>query len=244
MRIDKIFISHWHADHFAGLLPLLETLHLCGREQPLEIYGPEARRFVKTLASLSYWDVGFRLIPIECGRRKIERICESPEYEIFAIKVRHTVPAVGYAFIERPHWRIDVKLAKKFGLAPGPLLAKIKKLGKIKLNRRTIKLEHIARRALGRKFVYSGDTLAHRPLFELARGADLLIHDGTFIEPAPAAAHPSAQQIARLAKEYKIKKLVLVHLSRRYKTTAEIASAVRQIFKKAVLARDGMRIKL
>lgn len=242
MKIDKIFISHWHADHFAGLLPLLETLHLSGRTVPLEVYGPEASRFVSALIGLSYWGVGFAIRAIDCVGT--QRLFETADYELWSVKTRHSIPSVGYALLEKPHWRIDVRLARKFGIVPGPLMSRIKELGKIEIGKKIIKLTDIARQIPGRKVVYSGDTLACRPLFALAAGADLLIHDGTFAEPAPTAAHPSAQQVARLAKRYKIKKLVLSHLSRRYKTSAEILRVVKPIFKNTLLARDGLRITL
>jgi ribonuclease Z len=244
MRINKIFITHWHADHFAGLLPLLETMHLNRRTAPLEIYGPEATRFVDDIRDLSYWSIGFKVITRDCGRQQYEKLFETQEYEMWAIKTKHSVPSCGFGLVEKTHWNIDKRKLKRFGLEPGPLLNKMKLKGRLKVGRRTVKLSDIASRTLGRKIIYSGDTLVHRPLFKFAKGADLLMHDGTFIEPAPAHAHPSAEQVARLAKQYGVKKLVLTHLSRRYKTEAEILRAVRPFFKTAVLARDGLRISL
>jgi ribonuclease Z len=97
---------------------------------------------------------------------------------------------------------------------------------------------------LGRKVVYSGDTMACKLLFEEARGADLLIHDGTFVEPMEGRAHPSVREVAKLAKSYGVQKLVLTHLSRRYRDTKETLAAAKAIFKNTVVAEDGMRIKI
>ncbi len=243
MKISKIFITHWHADHFAGLLPLIETLHLSKRKKPLEIYGPEASRFVDALIELSYWGIGFEVIPINCGNRNIERIFETDSYEIFSIKVKHSIPAVGYCFKEKDHWNIVLKKAKKYGLE-GKKLKEIKEKGKLKYKGKIIKLSDIAKRKRGRKIVYSGDTEVCKRLFGFSKGADLLIHDGTFVEPFPKRPHSSAVEIAKLAKKYKIKKLILTHLSRRYKTTKEILNVVKPIFKSIIIAEDLMKITL
>jgi len=245
MKISKIFITHWHADHFAGLLPMIETLHLSRKEKPLEVYGPEASRFIDSIVELSYWGIGFEIIPKDFDEEKeLEKIVETDKYEIYAIKVKHSVPTVGYCFKEKDHWNIDVKKAEKFGLE-GKQLKKIKERGKIKVGNKTIKLEQIAIKKLGRKIVYSGDTEPCKELFEMAREADLLIHDGTFVElPDFERPHSSAVEVAKLAKKYKVKKLVLTHLSRRYKTTREILDAVKPIFKNVIVAEDMMKITL
>ncbi|MFQ6020471.1 MAG: ribonuclease Z [Candidatus Aenigmatarchaeota archaeon] len=243
LKISKIFITHWHADHFAGLLPLIETLHISRREKPLEIYGPEASRFVDDLIELSYWGIGFGLTPINCGKKDIEKIFETEGYEIYSLKVKHSVPAVGYCFKEKDHWKIDVNKAKKFGLV-GKQLKEIKRKGKLKMKNKIIKISDIARLIKGRKIVYSGDTIPCKNLFEFSKEADLLIHDATFIEEFPERPHSSAIEIAKLSKKYKIKKLILTHLSRRYRTSKEILNVVKPIFKNVRIAEDLMRVKL
>ncbi len=239
MRIKTIFISHWHADHFAGLLPLIETLHLSKREEPLEVYGPEASRFIDAIIELSYWGIGFEIKTRECGEEDLEKILETDSYEIYSIKVKHSVPAVGYLLKEKDHWHIDVKLAKEHGLT-GKKLTEIKKKGKIG----KIKLKNIAKITPGRRIIYSGDTLACKNLFKVAKNADLLIHDGTFTEPFPTRAHSSAKDVAKLAKQAGVKKLILTHLSRRYKSSKEVLKVVKPIFKDVIIAEDLMKIRI
>lgn len=245
MKLSKMFITHWHADHFAGLLPMIESLHLSRRTEPLEVYGPEASRFIDAIIELSYWGVGFGIKARDVDEEKeVEKIVDNDKYEIYSIRVKHSVPTVGYCFKEKDHWHIDVKKAKKYGLE-GKQLKVIKNEGKIKVGKRTIKLEQIAIRNEGRKIVYSGDTIPCRQLFEMAEGADLLIHDGTFIElPSLERPHSSAIEVAKLAKKYKVKKLVLTHISRRYKNGKEVLDAVKPIFKNAIVAEDLMKITL
>jgi ribonuclease Z len=244
MKIKNVFITHWHADHFAGLLPLIETLHLSRRERPLEVYGPEASRFIDALIELSYWGIGFRIIPKECGEKDIEKIVETDLYDIYSIRVKHSVPAVGYCFQEKDHWNIDIKKAEKFGLS-GRKLRTIKEDGKIKIGDKTVKLEDIAVKKTGRKIVYSGDTEICKTLLEFSKNADILIHDCTFVEmPEEGRPHSTAVEVAKLAKKYKVKKLILTHISRRYRTNREVLEAVKPIFKDAIVAKDTMKITL
>jgi len=245
MKLSKIFITHWHADHFAGLLPMIESLHLSRRKEPLEIYGPEASRFVDAIVEMSYWGIGFDVKANDFDEDKeIEKLIDNDRYEIYAIRVIHSVPAVGYCFKEKDHWNIDVKKAKKYGLE-GKKLRTIKENGKIKVGNKIVRLEQIAVKKAGRKIIYSGDTEPCKTLFEMAREADLLIHDGTFIELLDVERpHSSAVEIAKLAKKYKVKKLIITHLSKRYKTTKEVLDAVKPIFKNVIVAEDLMKVTL
>lgn len=243
MKIKRICISHWHADHFSGLLPLIETMHLFGRKEKLEICGPEASRFIDSLLELSYLGFGFEIEAKDAGAEEKERIFSGTEYEIFSIPVRHSVPAVGYLFAERDRWNIEMRKARKLGLS-GHILQDLKEKGKIKCGNKTIRIGDVARLTAGRKIIYSGDTEPVESLFR--EKPDLMMHDGTFIEDVNIEiySHSSAQQVARLARKYSIRKLVLTHLSRRYKTETPLLNAVKPIFKNALVARDGMRIIL
>lgn len=240
MKIKKICISHWHADHFAGLLPLIETMHLFGRTEKLEICGPEASRFIDSLLELSYLGFGFEIEAKDASTDGKEKVFFGTDYEIFSIPVKHSVPAVGYMFAEKDRWNIVMGKAKKSGLG-GQALRRIKERGKIIFGGKTMRIADIARLTAGRKIIYSGDTEPCESLF--AEKPDLLIHDGTFVEENEKFySHSSAVEVARLAKKYNIKRLVLTHLSRRYRTEKPLLNAVRPIFRNAVVAKDGMWI--
>ncbi len=262
VKIRRICISHWHADHFSGLLPLIETMHLFGRKERLEVCGPEASRFIDSLLELSYLGFGF---PIEAKDANIEekaKVFSGANYEIFSIPAKHSVPAVSYVFEEKGRWNIDVRKAKKLGLN-GHILQDLKEKKKILFGNKTIHIGDVAKFTAGRKIIYSGDTEPYESLF--AEKPDLMIHDGTFVEEDEvkirtksfqdfggaekpkvfrAYSHSSAEQVARLAKKYGIKKLVLTHLSRRYKNEKPLLKAVSPIFGSAIVAKDGMRISV
>lgn len=241
LKISKIFITHWHADHFAGLLPLMETLHLEKRKESLEIYGPDASRFVDALTELSYWGIGFDIKTKDVSANK--KIFENNLFEIITVKTKHSIPCVGFLFKEKDHVHIDIKKANKFGLK-GKQLSEIKEKGKIKINNKSIKFDQITKITLGRKIIYSGDTMISKDLFKAAKGIDLLIHDGTFIDKNEEREHASVKDVAKEAKRAGVKKLILTHISKRYKTSKEIEDAVKSIFKNTIIAKDLMKVRV
>ncbi len=242
MKIKRIFITHWHADHFAGLIPLIETLHMLGRKKVLEIYAPEAERFVETILELSYWSFGFKIKAIDVSVEEKERIVKEKKYEIFSMPVKHSVPSVGYIFQERDHWKIIPSRLQKFNI-PKEKIQKLKERGRLRIGGRVVRIEDVAKKIRGRRVVYSGDTLPMEEIFKEASQA-LLIHDATFVEPVKGKAHSSFRELAELAKKHKVKKLVLTHISRRYKTHSELVKEAKKYFSNAVVARDGMKIRL
>lgn len=240
MKIKRIFITHWHADHFAGLIPLIETLHMLGRRKILEIYAPQAEQFIETILELSYWSFGFKIKAIDISPEEEQRILKTKKYEIFSFPAKHSVPAVSYIFKEKDHWKIIPSKIKKFNIPAGKI-QKLKEKGKIKIDQRTIKIQEVAKKIEGRKIIYSGDSLPVEELFKKAEKA-IVIHDATFVEPVKDRAHGSFKEVCELARKYNVKKLVLTHISRRYKNHRELVKKARQYFSKAVVARDGMKI--
>ena len=98
MKIDNIFITHWHADHWAGLIGFIQTMNFEGRKKPLFIYGPEAERFVSDILDLGYWGPGFEIIakPVPFEKNDETVIYETSDFFITSIPVKHSVPAVAY----------------------------------------------------------------------------------------------------------------------------------------------------
>jgi ribonuclease Z len=245
MRIKRIFITHWHADHWAGLIGLLLTMNLEGRKEPLYIYGPEADRFVSDIRDLGYWGTGFRLIaePVPYEGDEITSVIRTNAFEVSSVPVEHTVPAVGYSFRELDTVNVDIKKAEKlYGLRQGPLVGKLKEKGEIMLKGKKILLKDVSYTKKGAKVVYSGDTRPCQNIVTLAKDADLLIHDTTFTEEIEDRMHSGAKEAAQIAKKAGVGKLVMTHFSRRYASTDEIEGQARKIFKNSVAAKDFMRL--
>jgi len=182
MRISDIFISHWHADHFIGLPGLMQTMSLESRNTPLNIYGPEARRWMDMLLNLGYQVHRFKVNThdTEFHGTDIETILDKPEFQILSIPTKHGIPAVSYAFVEKDRVKIDTEKAKALGLPKqGLIYKKIKEKGEAEFKGKKIMLADIMSVEKGKKIVYSGDTLPSRTVAKLAQNADLLIHDST-----------------------------------------------------------------
>jgi ribonuclease Z len=246
MDIDKIFISHWHADHFAGLIPLIQTMNLEKRKRELKIFAPEAERFVSDIVDLGYFGLRFPVtaINIPFEGEEITKILDEEEYEIFSIPVFHTVPSVAYCFKEKDRWAIDLKKLKDFGLKRGAWLKKLKKLGKVEYKGKEVNVKDIANIKPGLKVVYSGDTKPCNNMVKISESADILIHDGTFLDEEEGKAHADVKQAAKTAKKAGVKQLILTHISRRYTDTKELEEESRKVFPNTKIAYDFMKIQL
>lgn len=246
MDIDKIFISHWHADHFAGLIPLIQTMNLEKRTKKLKIYGPEAERFVSDIIDLGYFGLRFPVtaINVPFEGEDITLVDEEEEYQVFSTPVYHTVPSVAYLFKEKDRWSIDLKKLKELGVKRGFWLKKLKKLGEAEFKGKKVKIEQVANIKSGLKVVYSGDTKPCENIMKISKDANLLIHDGTFLEEEESKGHADVKQAAKIAKKAGVVQLILTHISRRYIDAKEIESEAKKIFENTKVAHDFMKVKL
>ena len=245
MRISDIFITHWHADHFAGLLGLAETMNLEGRTKPLTIYAPEAEKFVPMLMDIGYSTKDFDIVPknVEFEGHEIEQFVENHEFVIEAIPMKHGIPAVAYAFIEKDRTKIDRAQAQALGLPPkGQIYKKIKSDRKAVFKGKEIKLDDIAIVEKGKKIIYSGDTMPNQNIIKISDNADLLIHDSTFLdEMENKSKHSTVDDVLKIATAAKVKQLVLTHISRRYQDIQEIKDKLKA-YPNVRIARDFMRL--
>ncbi len=249
MHLNDIFITHWHADHFAGLLGLLETMNLEGREKPLNIYAPEAEKFVEILLSLGYSTKDFDVFAKDVWFEGIEKqvLLETEEFRITAMPMKHSIPAAAFAFEEKDRVKIDREKAKKIGLPEkSKIYREIKGSGHALFKEKKISLEDISMTEKGKKIVYSGDTLVNRNMLKFAEGANLLIHDSTFFEKedeAKSYRHSSFDDVLQLAKQAKVKQVILTHISRRYQNEQELKDKLKGN-PNARIAEDFMKVIL
>jgi len=246
MDVSKIFITHWHADHFAGLIGLIQTMNLEKRKDELKIFGPEAEKFVSDIVDLGYFGLRFPVtavnVPFE--GEEIAKVDDAEEYEVFSIPVLHTVPSVAYCFQEKDRWSIDVEKLKQLGLRRGSWLKGLKKYGKVFVKGKEVKLEEVAKMKKGLKVVYTGDTKPCDNVIKIARGSNLLIHDSTFLEEEEGKAHADVKQAAQVAKAAEVRQLILTHISRRYTDVSVLEKAAKKVFPNTKVAYDFMRVKL
>jgi ribonuclease Z len=242
VKLDAIFITHMHGDHFFGLPGTIYSMALQGREKPLTVYGPKGVNTLKKLAELDYHRLDF---PIEFKEVKSGVIHETEKWFVEAVEVDHGVPALAFAFKEKD--RSKVLKSKLKGIKTGPWLKKVFEGQTVTVNGKKIGPE-ILNIIPGRKIVYSGDCRPTPALIKLARGADLLIHESTYLssmkDMAEERFHSTSKQAAEIAKKAGVNQLVLFHYSRRYKNSKDLLKEAKEIFPNTKAGKDLMEIKL
>lgn len=244
MRISRIFISHYHGDHFLGMPGLIQTMCFNNRKNPLEIYGPRGTsEIIENLLRLGYFEPSFKIKTGDLDNNDIL------EYEDYCVKVKcaeHTVPTLAYA-LEEQHkpGRFNIKKAEQLGIPPGPLYRQLQQGKSITFKGRKITSDMVlGKPRKGRKIVYANDTRPCKNITELAKNCDALIHDATVHSELEKKAndygHSSARQAAETAKTAKAKLLFLIHFSPRYKNTDVLEREARKIFKNSTAAEDFM----
>ncbi len=248
MKINAIFITHWHADHFCGLIPLLQTMNIEGRKEKLYLIAPQAKEKIELIKKLYYYDTKYEIEAIESLSEKPKKVFETKYFEVFSMNVKHSVPSVAYLFKEKDRWKINEEKIKALNLKKGKWLDKIKVYGKWKVNDKEIKIEDVADLKKGKKIVYSGDCEYDERLIEFAKDADILIHEATFSEEDKTKeySHSSALDAAKIAYLANVKKLILTHISRRYQGNDDekLKNEAKQIFENVEVAKDFTKIEL
>ncbi len=227
--VDGIFITHWHADHFLGIFGLAQTLSFMGRTEPLTIYGPDwVAEVVSAVKSIARHNIKFPVIPVELRPASVVRF---DGYEVRAFETAHGMAGLGYVLSEdsRPG-RFNRQRAIELGVPPGPLFGRLQRGETVRIVRDGDTVEVHPGDVMGpprpgRKVVYTGDTRpVHARIADIAKGADLLIHDATYDDSARDRAeetlHSTAGEAGEAAASLDTGILALVHISSRYTTVA------------------------
>jgi len=235
-ELDAVFLTHYHLDHWLGLLGTLKTFDLRGRERPLAIYGPPGLRALMTAMKPAYGRVSYPLALEELDPHEEVRF---GGYMISPFSVEHRVRAYGYAFVEddRPG-RFDVEEAERLGVQPGPDFGRLQR-GETVGDVSPEQVVGEARR--GRRIVISGDTAPCQATEVFAHEADLLVHEATFMseeaERARETGHSTARQAAEVAAAADVRLLALTHLSTRY-FPRDLRDEAREVFPDTLVPRD------
>lgn len=242
--LDVVLLTHLHGDHYLGLPGLLKTFGLRGRERPLRLVGPRGlARLVEVLRPV-IGRTPFIVELQELDEREVSTAWRDDGVRIEAFPTRHSVPSVGYALVEddRPG-QFDIQAAAALGVPAGPLFGVLQRGGEVSTpDGRVVRPEQVLgppRR--GRRVVISGDTEPCAGTLEAARGADVLVHEATFLdderERARETRHTTAREAAALAREADVGLLALTHLSSRF-GPREIRAEAEAVFPSVIVPRD------
>lgn len=246
MRIEKIFVTHFHGDHFLGLPGLIQTMSFYERKEPLTIYGPRGiGELVDTILRLGVYDLGFE---VKAQEIKNGFEIKDKKYKITCLGVRHSTPTYGLVFEEVKGREFLLEKAKKLGIPAGPLYSKLQRGESVVFGGRVIAPEEVlGEQKKGIKVVYSSDTRPCEAIVKSCREA-ALIHDSTFDdelkENAEETRHSTCVEAAEVAKQGSASQLFLTHISPRYKTSEVLLTQAQKVFKKTVVARDMLRVEL
>jgi len=246
----KVFITHMHGDHILGLPGLIQTMSLLDRQKKLQVYGPVGlEKFLEAIKTTVQFALTFPLEILEI--KNPGTVCDEEEYLVEATWANHEIPTLAYALTEKPRpGKFYPEKAKALGVPEGPLWSKLQKGKNVKLpSGRKIKPEEVmGPPRAGRKIVYITDTRQTAHLVELAKNADVLIHEATFddtlAERAYKDGHCTPTLAAQTAKKAKAKWLILTHISARYKDASVLLQQAKKIFPKVDVAEDFMKIEL
>jgi len=248
--LNEVFFTHFHGDHYLGIIGLVRTLGLQGRTEPMRLVGP--RGAAKLLGQALALGVERAVFPVEIVEVDPGQVMPREGYELRVFGVEHGGGAVGYALVERQRLgRFDPDRARELGVPEGPLWGKLQRGQTVTLpDGREVTAETIVGAPRpGRKLVYSGDTRPCAATIEAAAGADLLVHEATFGEEekdrAKETAHATAREAAEVARMAGVRRLVLTHLSARYsRDPSTLADEARAVFPETVVAKDGFEVEV
>lgn len=245
-RIKHIFISHLHGDHYFGLVGLISTFRLLTRETDLHVYAPKGLKEVITLhMKLSGSWTNYKLIFHELVSKKSEIIFEDDKVEVYTIPLDHRIYTNGFLFKEKEKERklnigkvedakIDVayyrKLKQGFDVE--------NEEGKLIKNQ-----DVTSSGPKPKSYAFCSDTAYNEDIIPIIKEVDVLYHESTFLEKhsklALSTKHSTAKQAARIAKQAKVKTLILGHYSTRYDNVNDFKEEALEVFNNIELADDG-----
>jgi len=251
-QVTRVFITHMHGDHVYGLMGLLATCGMAGHARGVTVYGPRGiGEYVREVSRRTQFHTSY---PLEVNEVREGLVFEDEEYAVTCAPLKHRLPAFGYRVQERDRpGHFDVERARAEGIPPGPLYGRLKRGERVTLEdgRTFAGADFCGPDLKGRSVVYCTDTIYCRPAVELARGADLLIHEATFAEAdeglAVRSTHSTASMAGRVAREAGARRLVITHISPRYfpgneTGPEELLKEAQAVFPGAELAHDFLSV--
>ncbi|MEW6582968.1 MAG: ribonuclease Z [Actinomycetota bacterium] len=239
-HVTAILVTHCHPDHVLGIPGLFATWS-DARDAPLLVAGPEGT--ARLLAGFRRYH-GRLAFPLEVREVRPGDELRREGYALRAVESRHSVPSVAWELEEDPRpGRLDAEAAARRGVRDGRELGKLAGGTDVRRPDGSVVAarEVVGPPRRGRRIVVTGDTMPAAAVERAARGADVLVHEATFLQRdadlAARAGHSTAREAAGVAARAGVELLVLTHVSHRY-AGAEVAEEARAVFPAAVVPDD------
>lgn len=252
-RIDHIFISHLHGDHYFGLLGLLGSYRVSRRTAPLHIYCPKGlEELIALEAKISYaGDFQFPLHFHFTNHKKKECLLENADISVFSIPLQHgQIPTTGFLFKAKEKPRNMLKSAIETYKIPFQAIPAIKNGASFECADGTIiQNERLTIAPLPPKsYAFCSDTIYNEAILPIIAGVDLLYHEATFTyADAPDATekgHSNAIEAATIAKKAKVKQLIIGHFSSRYNDLEVLKLEAQTVFQPTEIATEGRTFEI
>ena len=245
-KINHVFISHLHGDHFFGLIGLISTFTLLGRTIDLYIYGPVGiKEIIMLQLKLTDSWINYKLHFKELSGKSSEVIYEDEKVSVSTIPLKHRIYTNGFLFREQLDKRkLNVEAIKKFEIEQC-YFQNIKNGKDIVLdNGQVVKNAQLTfDPALPKSYAFCSDTAFSEAVIPIVNNVDVLYHEATFLQSEEALAkktkHSTAIEAATIALKANVKQLILGHYSTRYDSISLFKEEAQTVFSKVSLADDG-----
>lgn len=245
-RINHIFISHLHGDHYLGLMGLISSMHLLGRTNELHLYCPaELQEIIDIQLKHSQSYLKFPIVYHPHSYTDNEIIFEDAKVEVRTIVLNHRIPCCGFLFKEKQiPANVSKEVIAKYQLKVDQILQAKAGQDVVLSDGKTIpNSELVTKIVTPRTYAYCSDTCYDERVIELIKGVDLLYHEATFLHEMEARAketyHTTALQAGRIAKKANVKKLMIGHYSARYNDVVVLLEEAKKEFSNTILAVEG-----
>lgn len=244
-RINHIFISHLHGDHYFGLIGLINSFALLSRIQPLHVYGPAALEEILQL-QLRLADTRlpfpFTYHPITADGV----VLETNHYTVECFSTKHRIECRGFLVREKKHTRkINIEKAREHNI-PVTVFNQLQRGEDYVLeDGSVIKNEEVTfENAKPRSYAFSADTIYDEELIPVVKDVHLLYHEATYPhaleEKAKERFHSTSKQAATIASKAGVKKLLIGHFSAKFEDLSDFATEAKEVFSPAELAQEGV----
>lgn len=250
-KIDHIFISHMHGDHFFGLIGLISTYHLLGRKKALNIYGPDKlKQIIEKLLEACYTQLKYELIFHKLKNKSKTILFKDKKLSVYSFPLNHRIPTWGFLFKENTkQLRIKKTFVKEFKPSIEAIINIKNGEDYIDPDNRIIPNEtitHSPPKLLS--YAYCSDTKYDDSIIKHIKEVALLFHEATFDssfkELANEKFHSTAKDAALMAKKSKAEKLILGHFSARYRDLNILLEEACTVFNPTILSKEGVRYNI